>query len=241
MHHTIKKIFTTAFISSCILFARAQSADSLSNTTTKDKLIQQYHAGIGEQSGIYNGPAYEPNNIIIKGSALFTSTDWINGAVTYDGVTYSNTRLKYDMYKDQLVSLLYNNFSSYNLLTPRVANFDISGHHFVTVPDNPDMTGFFDELYKGKSQVLVKRKMIVQNAGGGLDRVENEYEYHTYYYVSINNQYYKISSASNIDDLLKTHKKEVQKYIKANKSTFKKNKELAIVSAVSYYDQISNN
>ncbi|NCD70050.1 hypothetical protein [Mucilaginibacter agri] len=241
MHHIIKRFFTTAFISSWVLFVKAQSAsDSLSNTTIKDKLIQQYHAGIGQQSNLYNGPVYEPNNIIVKGSALFSSPDWITGSVIYDGVPYPGTRLKYDMYKDQLISLLYNNFSSYNLMTPRVSAFDIDGHHFITVPDKPDMDGFFDELYKGKSQVLVKRKMVVQNSSS-LDKLEKEYEYHTYYYVGINNQYYKVSSPSDIDGLLKTHKKEVQKYVRANRSNFKKNKELAIVSAVSYYDQISNN
>ncbi|QQL50452.1 hypothetical protein [Mucilaginibacter ginkgonis] len=235
----ITQICALAFCISASALAQSVTADSSANNLTRNRLIAKYHSEIGHQSGLYNGRAYDPNSAYVKGSPYFLNAGWVKGSIVYDGVLYTNVPLKYDMFKDEFAALWYDSFSDYSFIEHRVAAVDLSGHHFITVPGNAEMEGYFDELYNGQSRLLVKRKMVVQ-AISGISEAGNVYEYKTEFYVFANGRYTGVSNISDVTSLFKTRKKEINAYLKSRNIKFKEDKERALISAVSYYDSINN-
>jgi hypothetical protein len=140
--------------------------------------------------------------------------------------------------------LLYNHFSKFSLVNQKVKSFDFLDHHFVNI--NADTlgvntiikTGFYDELYGGKSQVLVKRSANLQTTPGGAGGPETYFNLTVDYYVRKNNTYYPISSQGSLLSVFKDKKKELQQYIRSNEIKYRKEPEDAMVKIATYYDHL---
>jgi len=226
-------------------FGQAASVDS----TNLQKIASQFYKSIGEESRLYNGHEYQPYDPHIKNNALFPydAKSWTAGAVDYDGVDYKNVPIMYDVYKDVVVALLYNHFSMFSLLSERVHDFSFSGHHFIRL--NADQinndksgitTGFYEQLYAGKTEILAKRKKTLQNSSTAVAAPETFFEESNNYYLKKGNTYYKISSKGSILKILKDKKNELQKYFRQNNINYGDNPEYAMAQMASYYDHLSN-
>jgi len=158
------------------LNAAAQSeADSASNGHKLYAHIEDnFYTAIGPQSRLYNGERYEFYSPTIKGNPYFMlATDWNPGTIVYDGFTYKNVSIRYDLYKDLLVIPLYKSFLKMSLINEKVASFDVLDHHFIYIKTGaPVSAGFYDELYGGKIQLLCKHDVSMQTEhlfNGGID------------------------------------------------------------------------
>jgi hypothetical protein len=208
--------------------------------------VTLFNASIGEESGLYNGPEYYFYDPTIKGNAYFMDINaFTPGSVYYDRAIYKNVPMLYDLYSDQVAVLLYNHFSKFSLLKERVKSFDFLDHHFVninadTVNGKSDIkSGFYDELYLGKSEVLVKRSKSIQTNTGGTLGAERYFSPSKDFYFRRNNVYYSISGQGSLLNVLKDKKKELQQYIKANQIKFRSNPEEAMVKIATYYDHLT--
>jgi hypothetical protein len=186
---------------------------------------------------------------MIKGNALFplNATTWATGEVTYDGFLYKGVPLMYDIYKDVLVSLLYNHFSMYTLLGERVRDFSFSGHHFVRVDadtlknDKSGIsTGFYDQLYAGKIELLAKRIKNMQNSTNVASATETYFLEKNEYYLRKGNTYYRVGGKGSFLNALKDKKPALQKYMKENSIDFGSDAESAMAALAAYYDKVSN-
>jgi hypothetical protein len=209
-----------------------------------------YTKAIGEQLPLYNGPEYYfYNPSEIRGSAYFMETTFTPGAVYYDGTAYTGVQLLYDIYKDQLVSVLRDQNTKYVLLRDRVQNFDLLDHHFININADTLMgntvikTGYYDELYHGKAQVLSRRYKTIQNYTSTTGALE-AYNFFTAtkedFFIRKNNTYYQVASRGEILDVLRDRKKQIGQYIKTNNIKFNKDRGRALVSIATYYDRITN-
>jgi hypothetical protein len=209
-----------------------------------------YGKAIGPQLPLYNGPEYylySPAQF--RGSAYFKDSTYTVGAVYYDNARYTGIPLMYDLYKDQLVSAFNNQSLKYVLSGNKVQNFDLQGHHFVNIrtdtlaKNTVIKTGYYDELYHGKAQVLVKILKTVQNYSSTTGAQE-AYAYFTAarqdYFIRVGSTYYKVSGKGALLDILKDRKKELQQYIKTNHIKYNNDEGQAMVSIASYYDHITN-
>lgn len=208
-----------------------------------------FYKVIGQESRLYNGHEYQPYDPRIKNNALFPydAKTWAIGEVDYDNITYGGVPMMYDVYKDAVVVQLYNRFSMFTLLSERVQNFSFSGHHFIRIEadqiaDNKAelTTGFYDQLYAGKIEILAKRRKTLQNSSNAVAAPETFFSETNDYYLKKGNMYYKIGSKGSILKLLKDKKGELQKHIKQNNIRFGDDPEFAMVKIASYYDQIIN-
>lgn len=227
---------------------------SYAQTTTPDSANLQiasanFYKVIGQESRLYNGHEYQPYDPHIKNSALFPedAKTWATGEVNYDGITYKGVFMMYDIYKDAVVVQLYNHFSMFTLLSERVHDFSFSGHHFIRI--NADQitdnkaeltTGFYEQLYAGKLEILAKRRKTIQNSSNAVAAPETYFSATNDYYLKKGNIYYKIGSKGSILKLLKDKKSDIQKYLKQNNISYIDNPELAMVKIASYYDQVTN-
>jgi hypothetical protein len=115
---------------------------------------------------LYNGAEYVGHLPTIKGHPYIDSL-WRDGSVTYDGVTYQNIHMLYDVvddvvvvphsdsvYRIQLQSIKINRFrfpitTSYRIVRDTAHNVGLR-------------TGFYDQLYDGRSKVLAKRVKTIK-------------------------------------------------------------------------------
>lgn len=230
-------------------FGQMAPADSISRQNSIDRTVSDFYLAIGQQSRLYNGHEYVPYDPHIKGNALYPpdAQTWATGEVTYDGIIYKSVPLKYDIYKDVLIALLYNHFSSYMLVNEKVHDFGFSGHHFVRI--NADSlvndksgitTGFYDRLYGGKTEVLAKRSKSIQHSTDITIILETYFIEKDDYYVKKGNTYYNVGSKSSFLKVFKDKKAALQQYMRDNHINFSENREVAMAALASYYDQISN-
>lgn len=222
------------------------SVDSSGNKKTAYNNIQdKFYKAIGQQSRLYSGIEYNGYDPKLIGNANFMDVTELNkGTVVYDGYLYKNVNMLYDIYQDLVVIQLYQSFLRINLLSEKVENFNLLDHHFIRIKNNPAIptslkTGFYDELYGGKIQVLVKREKSIQRKYEIAGSIDSYFSPSVDYYLFKNGAYYSVNSQGAFLNALKDKKKDLQQFIKANKIKFKKTQEESMVKIAAYYDQIT--
>ncbi|HWZ02543.1 MAG TPA: hypothetical protein VNX40_02970 [Mucilaginibacter sp.] len=226
-------------------FSQDAKTDSSSQQGALNSTLSLFNASIGKQSALYNGTEYTFYDPIVTGNAYFSDMKaFTPGSVNYNGITFRQVPMLYDIYSDQLVVLLYNNFTKFVLVKEKVKSFDYLDHHFINIDADSlanntiIQSGYYDELYNDKLQVLVKRKKDVQTTSSQTT-MEQYYNPVKSYYLRKNNVYYIISSKGSMLDILKDKKKQLQQYIRTSQINFRKDPEEAMVKIASYYDQLS--
>lgn len=225
--------------------AIAQSeADSASNGHKLYGQVQDnYYKAIGPQSRLYNGEKYEFYDPAIKGNPYFMlATDWNPGTIVYDGFTYKNVSIRYDLYKDMLIIPLYKSFLKMSLINEKVASFDVLGHHFIYIKTGaPVSAGFYDELYGGNIKLLCKHDISIQTEHNFNGSIDSYFLPAIGYYIYKNGEYIVVNSKSTFLNALKDKRKNLQQYLRANKFKFNKtDKERAMVALTAYYDHLTN-
>jgi hypothetical protein len=244
----------TLFSTSFFILKSASAQTAVKDTGLLQAAISNagavYTKAIGQQSPLNNGPEYYfYNPIEIRGSAYFMDGVFTPGNVYYDGAEFKGVQLLYDLNKDQLAAVLYNHFSQYVLVNDRVQYFDLLGHHFINIDadtlakNTPLKTGYYDELYNGRSRVLVKRYKLV-NSYTSTTGQQEAYSFFTEVkqdlFIRKDNVYYKVGGQGTLLDVLKDRKKELQQYIKTNKIKYKADPERALAGIAAYYDSLTN-
>lgn len=225
--------------------AWAQSGvDSSNYDAAVTNLVNHFYQGVGEQSRLYNGLVYDSYDSSIKGSPYLDDIDaWRPGSVEYDGQSFENVSMIYDLYTDQLVVLLFNHASPIALIADKVSNFDLHQRHFVRVPKSTGdiKSGFYEQLYSGKSQVVKKVAKLLKSTSGATGRERYFVPSHELpdYYIKKGSTYYKVSSQSSVLDLFAEKNKELKQYIKDKHLQFEDLREMALVSVAGYYDSLT--
>jgi hypothetical protein len=228
------------------VFGQAVS-DSVNTRPVFANVEDNFYIAIGPQSRLFNGVDYEFYDPSIKGNGYFLdNAAWNTGTIVYDGYRYKNVPLLYDIYADQVITLAYQSALKIQLLKDRVKSFDLLGHHIIyveqdaAIPSAPK-TGFYDELYGGKIEVLAKREKSIQHTNGFNGAIDSYFSATIDYYLYKNGTYYSISSGGSFLKLLKDKKSDLQQYIRANKLKFnKQQKEQSMAQVAAYYDHITN-
>jgi len=238
--------FLTSFLAGRSSAQQAQT-DSAALQSSIDHTAASFYTAIGQESRLYNGPEYHGYDRIIKGNALFPldAQTWAQGEVTYDGVHYKGVPIEYDIYKDMVIVLLYNHFSMYSLLNERVHDFDLMGHHFVRISADSlvndkagILTGYYDQLYGGKTEVLARWTKSIQHSAAQVNVLETYFTENHDYYLRKGKTYYKVNSQSAFMNALKDKKPALQKYLRDNNMKFRQNPEVAMAALAAYYDKL---
>ena len=247
----ITYLFTIAFLLCAVVgkssFAQAARADSSSQQNALNNTLSLFYASIGEQSRLYNGTEYRFSDPVTKGNAFFSDVNaFTPGSIVYDGTYFNGVPMLYDIYYDKVVVLLYNHFSKFSLIKEKVKSFDFLNHHFINIDagtldvNTIIKSGFYDELYAGKTQILAKKSKNIQTSTSGILGPEAYFNQVKDYYVRKNNVYYSFGGEGSLLSVLKDKKKEIQQYLKANQIKFSQDPEEAMVKIASYYDHLTN-
>jgi len=241
-----------AFLIVTTLFAgkvsgQQSSGDSTVVQASLAQVTSNFYIALGQQSRLFSGKEYQAYDRNIKGTALYPldAQSLEAGTVKYDGFTYTGVPMMYDIYQDELVALLYNHFSLYCLNKERVSEFSFAGHHFVRLNTDTILndksgltTGFYEQLYSGKTEVLARHIKTIQHSTSMESAVETFFLESHDYFLKKGNTWYKVDSQGAFYSVLKDKKQVLQKYLRDNNITFRETPELAMAMLAAYYDRL---
>lgn len=204
-----------------------------------------YIASLSEQAGIYNGPEYigYPHRAQ-EGHPFFLSSDVQKGDIRYDGELYEAVPMWYDLVRKEVVIQYADNFSKISLHKERLSDFSISGHHFINIQSDSGKSslksGIYDQIYNGKSQILVQRfKSFLKDTKTGGIWLNFSGE-KTNIFIRSGEIYKSVSSQKSVLNALGKYEKEVLTYLKQSKISFRKEREKAIIVMAAYYDELNS-
>ncbi len=243
MLRTVTLIFAIVFL--CfgheVSFGQTQTEKDSHQLAIKNT-VSRYYKSLGEQSGIYYGPAYigYPYQLS-NGHQFFESPNLTQGTIFYNGMLYQDIPMWYDLVKDEVVVQNIDSLSMISLHNERIDYFSLLGHYFIKISQDSSSslsTGFYDQIYKGKTEVLVRRYK------GTLEDVSTEgiftkiLKQKNEIYLKKEGKYFSVLSSGSVLKALGNKQKEILSHLKKNAIKFKKDPEKAIVMMVSYYDQL---
>ena len=244
MLRTVTLIFAIVFL--CfgheVSFGQTQTEKDSHQLAIKNT-VSRYYKSLGEQSGIYHGPAYigYPYQLS-NGHQFFESPNLTQGTIFYNGMLYQDIPMWYDLVKDEVVVQNIDSLSMISLHNERIDYFSLLGHYFIKISQDSSSslsTGFYDQIYKGKTEVLVRRYK------GTLEDVSTEgiftkiLKQKNEIYLKKEGKYFSVLSSGSVLKALGNKQKEILSHLKKNAIKFKKDPEKAIVMMVSYYDQLT--
>ena len=236
-----KRFFYILLICGLSQHLAAQNADDTTLHENALNAIGVYYQNLGEESPLYNGSEYiEYAYTLQEGHPFFQVVNFINGNVNVDGMIFHDVPMLYDIVKDQLIIQDFQKVYKINLPADRVRQFFLLGHLFVHLNASDQVkTGFYDQLYRGKISLFAKREKKILEKYSNI-QISKVVISQNVYYIKKDGVYYTIKNKSSLFSALKSKKKEVQQYLKANDIKFKREPERAMIMAVKYYDQLTN-
>lgn len=219
-------------------FSIAQDASKFNLDSAANEL---YVESMGKYNGLYNGIRYVVFPYPLEGHAFWRTPGASIGDIVYDGLSYKNVRLLYELISDAVV---INMDTEYVQLHGDLVNkFSILGHLFINISKDSADTfslspGFYDLLYNGtKIKVLGKYSKNIQE-----EDIMNEKKHvvHTKdkYYMKIGGKYEAVDNEHSVIRLFDNE--EVTQFIKKNGINFKSNKDSALVNIAAYYEQLKH-
>lgn len=202
-------------------------------TSTESENLQTFDKIIGlENTKLYNGKRYYN---IYKSSEdnhnLFTSPNFLKGDVVYDGASFFNINLKYNLFNDQLIFKPDGDkgFINIELIRDKVLSFKLNDHHFInskTLKENNNLiSGYLEVIYNTPSlKLYAKRKKTVT------ERIrQNKLVYlftnEPIFYLLHNGKLSEIKSTKSFKKIFPNYNKELKTEIKDNKKRFEKDEE----------------
>jgi len=210
--------------------------DSLAISTYKQIMNHNYD--------FINGRDYFVYHNIYKSNPFFKSSTNSTGTIFYNGRSYSDLHLMYDIYKDEVV-LNYLNSDGYLKLISLNKNCLDS---FLIVTDNEPVmiqtlkfndntelkNGFYELAYSGKVQLLIKHVKGLEKKDG-----YDNYFYDERRYLHINGNYIRIKSLSKFVKLFGDKSTLIKKYIGSiHLVSFRRISDAELVRVLRYYETI---
>lgn len=231
------------FLISIVPVLKAQTGiDHLINDTFDEEvrnIYEYYTHKQGKTSQIFNGPEYIPADINIKGHPFFEQKTLQLGVVKYDGNFYDHIKMGFDIYRNELAIVHYDekeHFSLIRLSNQKINSFGFNGHRFIRLikEENKGLsaTGFYEILHNGNLKVLAKRVKKVQPT------TERPYRYEFYndskLFIYKDGIFHHIGSKNMLFNLLEDEKKAIRRVRRRKKDGF----ENYVVRVCNYYEEL---
>ncbi len=162
-----------------------------------------------ENSELHYGVAYfEKHRAKSRKSKFFPTPDFISGLVIFDNEPYYRLDLKYNVYEDELLMRVANQFGGriLQLHKEKVEAFEIDSHRFVKIETSKNQnkipSGFYEVLLEKDSFSLLKKHHKLLELDLGDKRTFYEFKVlPSTYLLTLNNNYYPVENVSDLTSL----------------------------------------
>jgi hypothetical protein len=210
---------------------------SLSSQTA----VAFYDSSLNKSDLFYNGSEYFEMTGNLKGHPYYESNYFKNGNVQFDGKSYDNILVLYNIISDELIIKYVNPSGSLvNMILrkDKINDFTVDSHCFINLPNDTLVvktipSGFYEMLFNGDIKVWAKRsktkKEVVDPNKAYITFLENV-QYQIYY----QGVFYPVWSKRSVLNIFKEHKKEIKQFIRKSDIRFSRNREEAIIDVVRF-------
>jgi len=227
-----------------IISLTAENFASANFPTLNRGWIQEYSCQdtVSESQALYNGRIWRNLYYLVDGNQFLFSNEFINGTVTISGKSFSNVAIKYDAFKDELLTPYeHGKILQLNkeLVDSFAFNFNGKHYHFIRIredkSENPG--GYFRVIYSGKSALYLKyiKKINKLSISG---ESESFYQSERLYLVK-NGQFIAVSGKGDLLRAMDDKRDQVKSFIRKNKTKVSEEEPENIVPVIKYYDSLS--
>lgn len=228
----------------CLMFCFSSSIGQQKLDGRSAAFISSAYTGsLGLNARLYNGPEYlDYSSTIKQGILFFDSRTFQAGSVVFDSIFYPALQLRYDVVNDILMVLHPTSSVSIQLRNETISAFNIGSHQFIHLATDSVSgikDGFYERLYAGKTPVYARRKKVLEDQNKGNEFYREALPIDTYFVLK-DNMFHPVKSSKALIRIFKGKEKAIQQHLRQQKTLFRDNKELAIIQAASYFDQLTN-
>jgi hypothetical protein len=236
------------FLISVLLFLNPSFSQSVKQDSISDlqlqKAIDLYDHFSADNAPVYNGIEYIYYNFKMEGDPYFITGDFSKGWVNYSGRKYDSLSVMYDVARNQVVILGYDQKSRIVLQNEFVDSFGLLGHTFIKLKEDHQQnlynTGFYDMLYNGKVQFVARRIKAMNMKIEGMVVVRPFYVKDRFY-VHKDGLYYLVNRRKDVYHLFDDKIHEIKKLMrKQHLKIRRKNFEQATTKVTALYDQLTH-
>lgn len=228
----------------CLLILSSSSsvAQPVGDSTRQDMPypVALYYDSLGEQSPLFNGREYvDYAGTIQKGHPFFGTTEFSKGVIHYDGMVYREAMILFDIIKEKVLIQHYNNIFRIDLPVEKITEFILPNHHFVKLyPDSAGILseGFYEILYQGSTRLYVKRKKEIRVDRNGTD-ILNVVDEVDVFYILKQGRYHAVRTQGSLLRVLSDKRDAIRQHLKRNGIKFRHDRQLAVVTAIQFYDK----
>jgi hypothetical protein len=187
---------------------------------------------LSPNSLIYSGTEYAKVYTSASGHPFFREqamTGWVD---CYQN-RYENIPIYYDIESDWVVFNEPVNKIRISLVNEKIDGFMIDGHRFIALRDATGFRGFFETLYHGRRQVLVKWLKILTRTG----TEEGRYVTYSNVFIQEDDNLTQISNKKDLISYFGKNKKKMQQYYQDQNLNIKKDPAHAVSSLVAFAEQ----
>lgn len=197
---------------------------------------------LNENQGLYNGRIWRNLYYQVEEGQFLFSRMFLPGTLTINGKKFPNIVLKYDLYKDEILTPL-DSGGILQLNKEMVDSFSIffqdRTYRFVRMQEDStrESNRYFNVLYEGKTALYLRysKKIDKTPLEGHNDRF---YELIQIYFVK-DNTIFPIGGKSDLLKVLNKDKALIKNFIKKNKLLISGKEPESFIPVIRYYDSIS--
>ena len=178
---------------------------------------------------LFEGVLYKEEFIKIKGNNQFYGNfNFIDGLIIYDFQPYYNVRLKYDVFKDELVLIpLEKQLNSVQLVKDKITTFYLNDSKFINLKENDrsrnnnSLNGFFEIKFESENIILYKKNKKNVESQFHNNKIYAHFYDKSMYYIKLNQNFYHIDSKRGLTKLFPNIKNIINEFYKSHKKLLK--------------------
>lgn len=223
-----------------VLFQTAVLSAVTPHFSSSVKKIFSEQNTLSENQVLYNGKIWRNLYYQVQENQFLFSNEFLPGSLTISGKTFNNINLKYDIFKDELLTPVDNGIIlqlNKEMIDSFSLNYQNNTYRFIRLKEDSGPGGYFKILYKGKSALYLKyfKKIDKLAVEGQYDRF---YQYSKLFFVK-DNKVYQITGKSDLLNAIDDKKDLVKIFIKKNKLNVSEKIPESFIPTLRYFDGLS--
>jgi hypothetical protein len=220
-------------LSIALLVIISSGTNLYGQTNSETSLYNWFDNTVGKENlGAHNGSLHiNPYRTVDKNNHCYIYEEFNKGDISYDGQSYYDVNLKYDVYKDALIIKPHetSDYMSVNLIQEKTDSFSINGKNFVNLSHSKSalpefIKGYYEEIPIGNKIIFYikhhkDRREIIKDV-----TVYNEFEEKNEFFLNYENTFYKVNTKKEIVKIFPKYKNKIDDFYSENKDMEKSNK-----------------
>jgi len=172
---------------------------------------------VGNNSLLYNGTEYIKQFDQTKGTPFFPS-EKTNGAILYFGNWYNNLDLLYDIQDDVVITRDVQGLLKMRLTREKLDEFKVDGHYFVKLKLTSGAGEYYEQFFKGQRSLLMQWRKVTDSD----DPQIQKFILRKTLFVLDKGEIITLERTSDLFSINPKHQKELKKFYREQKLSFKK-------------------